>query len=350
MQIPYSAMEEHSSSTISVQPSHFEPAATPSVTKYTPPHKRARHKKPHMPLHQGTSSIIPTLTVQRSSSSRKRQRKNHRPTSCTDEVASVAQCELEQKTQLDTSPQLKDDTPLTALDGALSSTTFLPLPTRGRIALPPLPPVVSFGGSYSLGVAGLPLAAFQLKAVSVMFAARMAARLQQGGTTQRDSSLLDVDDGVRCSNGGGVQGCMEHASGTHSRGDSLRETGHSGTCDVQEVKRGRGGLEWTQQTTKEQVQSLGATGNSGTAFGSAPQEMDQKERVDRRGARPKKQHPDAFVAIRISSPQIRSSLEYIQSSIVSVESRLRQAMVSLNKLHLTLMVLKLGEDEERIAR
>ena len=70
----------------------------------------------------------------------------------------------------------------------------------------------------------------------------------------------------------------------------------------------------------------------------------------RLGSRVEGRSTDAFVAIRISSPQIRSSLERIQNSMTAVESRLGAAMVSLDKLHLTLMVLRLGEEEERIAR
>lgn len=347
MQIPYSVMEKRPSSTLSDQPSQPNPAATPSVTKYTPPHKRARHKKPRMPLHQGTTSNTPTLSAPCSSSTKKQHPKPHRTTSHAHKIASVAQCEVEQKTQLGTSPQSKADTHLAPLDGAASSSS-VPLPILSRFAIPSLPPVMSFGGSHNIGVAGLPFTAFQLKAVSVMFAARMAARLQQGGATPCDPILLDVDDGVRDSSDGGIQGCIDHASSSCSRGDCLKETVHSQTCDVQEARRGRGGLEWTQQITKKQ--SLGATGNSDAAFDSIPQEMDREKRVDRRGARSKKQRPDAFVAIRISSPQIRSSLEYIQSSITSAERRLGPAMVSLDKLHLTLMVLKLGEEDERMAR
>ena len=365
MQIPYSVMEKRPSSTPSGQPSR--PKATLSLPECTPSRKRARHRKQHLALacHQGTPSVSdsPTTSAQCPSSNKRQHPKPHTATSHTHKMASVAHCEVEQNTHFDTSPrtpQSRTDMPLAPVDGAdhSSATSCCPC-TLGRFTVPSLAPVVTFSGiSRSFGVSGLPFTAFQLKAISVMFAARMDARLQHGGALSCKPVLLDVDDGVRYSNDSGVQvqGCVGHVSSTCSGGEGssgvLKEVGDSETCDMHWVKTGRGESELTQQTVEKQT--VAATVNNGTKLatnGGIPREMDQgKEKEERRGARPKKHHPDAFVAIRISSSEIRSSLERIQQSITSVESRLGPAMVSLDKLHLTLMVLRLGEEEERIAQ
>lgn len=55
--------------------------------------------------------------------------------------------------------------------------------------------------------------------------------------------------------------------------------------------------------------------------------------------------PNAFVSIRIPSSQIRSKLEEIQQAMVEFEPSLKSSMVSLDKLHVTLMVLKLNQED-----
>ena len=59
--------------------------------------------------------------------------------------------------------------------------------------------------------------------------------------------------------------------------------------------------------------------------------------------------PNAFVSIRISSPEIRANVERVQQEMQHMDRQLRSAMFPLDKLHLTLMVLKLDncEKEER---
>ena len=56
--------------------------------------------------------------------------------------------------------------------------------------------------------------------------------------------------------------------------------------------------------------------------------------------------PNAFVSIRVSSPDVRAGIEKIQQEMVGKDRRLQSAMVSLDKLHLTLMVLRLESKEE----
>ena len=70
-----------------------------------------------------------------------------------------------------------------------------------------------------------------------------------------------------------------------------------------------------------------------TAF---PGSGEERERV----------RPNAFVAIRVPSQQIRERLEGVQEEMVRAEPLLESSMVSLSKLHLTLMVLRLATPEE----
>lgn len=305
-------------------------------------YKRPRHRHhPRTPMHQSTATLLSASSAQRPSSNKKQSPKPHRATNQTHNMASVAQSEVEQSALQASSPQSSQQRTgacLSLVDGpAHSSAAAL----RGRLA--PIATFVRF--SHRFGVLGLPFTAFQLRAISVMFAARMEARLSHSGVLSREPIQLDVDDGVRGSSGSGVEDCVELGSSTWSGGEgcAVKEADDSEECDGHHVKVGREESELSLPTMEKQTLST---------IGSGPHEMDHqwKGRKERRGARPKKQHPDAFVAIRISSPQIRSSLERVQSSMTAVESRLGAAMVSLDKLHLTLMVLRLGEEEERIAR
>lgn len=59
--------------------------------------------------------------------------------------------------------------------------------------------------------------------------------------------------------------------------------------------------------------------------------------------------PNYFIAVPVSNPAIRESAMLIQNSILDVESDFRSAMVSVAKLHVTLMVMRL-EDEKAVAR
>lgn len=56
--------------------------------------------------------------------------------------------------------------------------------------------------------------------------------------------------------------------------------------------------------------------------------------------------PNAFVSIRINSPIIKENMKKVQQEMVVRDSRLKPLMVSLDKLHLTLMVMQLKNKEE----
>ena len=60
--------------------------------------------------------------------------------------------------------------------------------------------------------------------------------------------------------------------------------------------------------------------------------------------KPSRQAPNAFVAVRIKSPEVHSKVAAMQEAMVKFDSGLSAAMVSTKKLHLTLMVMALKND------
>ena len=65
-------------------------------------------------------------------------------------------------------------------------------------------------------------------------------------------------------------------------------------------------------------------------------------------ARPKppKITPNAFVAVRIRSSAVREKLEHVQQEMVNADRRMNRLVVSLDKLHITLMVTRLDTQEQ----
>lgn len=62
--------------------------------------------------------------------------------------------------------------------------------------------------------------------------------------------------------------------------------------------------------------------------------------------KPKKLAPNAFVSVRIPSLKIRDKVKEVQHAMLLSDKKLKSALVPLEKLHLTLMVLRLEGEEE----
>ena len=73
--------------------------------------------------------------------------------------------------------------------------------------------------------------------------------------------------------------------------------------------------------------------------------LETREKADM----PEKLRPNAFVSVRIPSVQIREKLKEVQDAMLSCERKLKSTFVPLEKLHLTLMVLRL-EDTEMVEK
>ena len=62
--------------------------------------------------------------------------------------------------------------------------------------------------------------------------------------------------------------------------------------------------------------------------------------------KPKKVVPNYFVAIRVSNPDIHAGVKIVQDSLVTHDKRLKAALIPLETLHLTLLVIHLQDDEQ----
>jgi len=60
---------------------------------------------------------------------------------------------------------------------------------------------------------------------------------------------------------------------------------------------------------------------------------------------PKKLRPNYFVAVKISNPEIHENLKKVQNHILERESNLKRNMIELKTLHITLMVMHIGDTE-----
>lgn len=74
-------------------------------------------------------------------------------------------------------------------------------------------------------------------------------------------------------------------------------------------------------------------------------QMRSKKQVDKE-TKPKKPPPNAFVAVRIPSPDISAKFEEVQRALQEKDKRLKQIFVPAAKNHITLMVTRLNNPED----
>ena len=56
--------------------------------------------------------------------------------------------------------------------------------------------------------------------------------------------------------------------------------------------------------------------------------------------------PNAFVSLRIPSLSIRRELEQVQEAMVGRDQNVKAVLISLSKLHITLTVIRLENEDE----
>lgn len=56
--------------------------------------------------------------------------------------------------------------------------------------------------------------------------------------------------------------------------------------------------------------------------------------------------PNAFLSLRICSPVIRAGLKEVQDAMIERDEAMKDALTSLDKLHVTLSVIRLENAEE----
>ncbi|XP_033097993.1 uncharacterized protein LOC117101965 isoform X2 [Anneissia japonica] len=67
---------------------------------------------------------------------------------------------------------------------------------------------------------------------------------------------------------------------------------------------------------------------------------------DNAGNKNKKVAPNYFVAIQVSNPKIQRSLRQVQNHVLNVDEKLKDAMIPIPTMHLTIMVMHLANEEE----
>ena len=73
----------------------------------------------------------------------------------------------------------------------------------------------------------------------------------------------------------------------------------------------------------------------------------KKEREDQKKIpKTKPPRPNSFIAVQIASSLIRERLKNVQDSMIDHDKRLKKVLTSLQKLHITLMVIKMENDSD----
>ncbi|XP_030838544.1 uncharacterized protein LOC754150 isoform X1 [Strongylocentrotus purpuratus] len=80
------------------------------------------------------------------------------------------------------------------------------------------------------------------------------------------------------------------------------------------------------------------SGGDGSVIGGGLDEGDDKKQ--------KRVAPNYFVAIQVCSPEIHQALQNVQQTVMAGDEKLKDAMVPIPTLHLTIMVMHLANDED----
>ena len=103
---------------------------------------------------------------------------------------------------------------------------------------------------------------------------------------------------------------------------------------------------WRRKRTKQRAKKM-----EDVEEGEEEEERGNGEVAPKKKKNPKKSNrlvPNAFIAVRIPCKNIHSSLDTVQKEMVRKEQTLRYTLTSLDKLHITLSVVRLEkQDEER---
>jgi len=81
-----------------------------------------------------------------------------------------------------------------------------------------------------------------------------------------------------------------------------------------------------------------------TSSSKAAKQKERKTKSKRKPKKPERKIPDSFVAVRFSSPEIKTKIQQAQQSMVESDPKLKPTLISLMKLHITLLTLQLTND------
>lgn len=100
-------------------------------------------------------------------------------------------------------------------------------------------------------------------------------------------------------------------------------------------------------TKRSRCLSGGTATSESDASTSRHSKRGEKSSGKEKGLTPKKPSPNAFVSLRISSPSIHRSLQAVQEGMVGKDEAVRSALTSLDKLHITLSVIRLENEDDQ---
>lgn len=75
-------------------------------------------------------------------------------------------------------------------------------------------------------------------------------------------------------------------------------------------------------------------------------EADKVEVKKKKCNKKKSLRPNYFIAVRVSNPEIHDSLRIVQETVLKYDPKLKPALIPLKTLHLTLMVMYLGNEDD----
>ncbi|XP_065885903.1 A-kinase anchor protein 7-like [Dysidea avara] len=84
--------------------------------------------------------------------------------------------------------------------------------------------------------------------------------------------------------------------------------------------------------------------NDNPVTSKAAKRKEHKIKSKQKPKKPERRIPDSFVAVRFSSPEIKAKLQLAQQSMVESDKKLKPTLISLVKLHITLLTLQLSNE------
>ena len=84
--------------------------------------------------------------------------------------------------------------------------------------------------------------------------------------------------------------------------------------------------------------------NDNPVTSKAAKRKERKIKSKQKPKKPERRIPDSFVAVRFSSPEIKAKLQLAQQSMVESDKKLKPTLISLVKLHITLLTLQLSNE------
>jgi len=84
--------------------------------------------------------------------------------------------------------------------------------------------------------------------------------------------------------------------------------------------------------------------NDNPSTSKAAKRKGHKIKSKQKPKKPERKIPDSFVAVRFSSPEVKAKIQLAQENMVESDKKLKPTLISLAKLHVTLLTLQLSNE------